>query len=220
MLNIQRFVFNPFQENCYVVSDSTNEAVIIDCGAFYGEERSTIVEHIRNNKLTVRHLLATHAHIDHNFGNNTIYDTFGISPEVHYKDSLLMKQLPEQAMVFCNYNLNYEMPPVARFIQDADTIRFGTHIISVIPAPGHTPGSVFFYCKEENIAFSGDTLFQNSIGRTDLWQGSYDDIIISLDKIGKLLPAETAILPGHGPNTTIGKEKRNNPYMQMQTDKQ
>ena len=213
MLNIERFVCNPFQENSYVVSDETKDGVIIDCGTFSKEERKAIIDYITNNKITIKHLLATHAQIDHNFGNNTIFEYLGIQPEVYYKDECLMNSLKEQAMSFCNYRLNYDFPSVGKYLKDDDNISFGSHKLTIIPTPGHTPGSVFYYCEDENIAFSGDTLFRMSIGRTDFDFGSYSDIQDSLMKISKVLPKDTVILPGHGPKTTIGEEIAMNPYI-------
>lgn len=213
MLNIEHFVCNPFQENCYIVSDETQEAVIIDCGAFYPEERKAVVDYIWYNNLKPTHLIATHAHIDHNFGNNTIFSEFGLRPEVCDKDELLMGKLSEQALAFCNYRLDYEMPGVGKYLTENDCILFGNHKFTIIPTPGHTPGSVFFYCEEEGLAFSGDTLFRMSIGRTDFELGSYKDICDSLRNIITILPEDTKILPGHGPCTTIAEEARMNPYM-------
>ena len=148
MLNIQRFVVNPFQENCYVIYDETKEAVIIDCGAFYPEERSAIVKFICDNELSPRHLIATHGHVDHNFGNDTVFSAFGLLPEVHKKDAGLMSQLSEQAMAFCQHEISGNVPAVGAFFADGDNIAFGVHKLAVIPTPGHTPGSVFFYCEE------------------------------------------------------------------------
>lgn len=212
-MKIERFVVNPFQENTYIVSDETGEGVVIDCGAFFEEERKAIVNYIKDNNITIRHLIATHAHIDHCFGNNTIYDVFGVKPEVYKYDEYLMSKLAKQALDFCNYNLGYEMPPVGKYLNETDVIEFGTHRLSIIPTPGHTPGSVFFYCKEEDVAFSGDTLFNMSIGRTDFEKGSYKDIMDSLQKLKECLPHHTVVLPGHGPKTTIGNEINCNPYM-------
>lgn len=212
-MKIERFVVNPFQENTYIVSDETGEGVVIDCGAFFEEERKAIVNYIKDNNITIRHLIATHAHIDHCFGNNTIYDVFGVKPEVYKYDEYLMAKLANQALDFCNYNLGYEMPPVGKYLNETDVIEFGTHRLSIIPTPGHTPGSVFFYCKEEDVAFSGDTLFNMSIGRTDFEKGSYKDIMDSLQKLKECLPHHTVVLPGHGPKTTIGNEINCNPYM-------
>lgn len=212
MMKIERFEVNPFQENCYIVSDETGEGVIIDCGAFYSEERKAVVEYVKDNRIELKHLLSTHAHIDHNFGNNTIYEHFGLKPEVHGADEILMGKLAEQAQLFCNYRLDYAMPPVGKYLTETDTIKFGTHTLSIINTPGHTPGSSFFYCKEEGVAFSGDTLFKMSIGRTDFELGNYKDIMKSLAKVAEQLPDNTTILPGHGPRTTIKAEKEGNMY--------
>lgn len=211
-MRIERFELNPFQENCYVVSDESNEGIIIDCGAFYTEERKAIVKYVKDNNIRLKHLLATHAHIDHNFGNNTIYEAFNLKPEVYGEDEYMMSKLPQQAMMFCNYKLDYEMPPVGRLLKADDTIHVGRHTFTVIPTPGHTKGSVFFYCKEQKVAFSGDTLFKMSIGRTDFEQGSFSDIIDSLKKLKDLIEPDTVILPGHGPKTTLDYELKYNPY--------
>ena len=215
MMKIERFEVNPFQENCYIVSDDIGEGIIIDCGAFYEEERKAVVEYVMDNGIELKHLISTHGHIDHNFGNNTIYERFGLKPEVHAADEPLMSKLGEQALMFCNYRLNYEMPPVGRYLSEADTIRFGNHELNIISTPGHTPGSVFFYCKEEGVAFSGDTLFRMSIGRTDFELGSYKDIMDSLRQLPTILPDDTTILPGHGPRTTMKAEKQDNPYLRQ-----
>ena len=212
MINIQRFVCNMIQENCYIAYDETQECVIIDCGAFYQEERQAIVNYIHDNKLKPKHLISTHGHIDHNFGNNTISDAFGINPEVYSKDEFLMKKLDEQAESITGIKLDYAMPPVGKYLQATDSICFGNHRLSTIETPGHTPGSVFFYCEEEGVAFSGDTLFHLSIGRTDLEGGSMFQIIQSLRRISQL-PDSTIILPGHGERTTIGTELAGNPYL-------
>ena len=206
-MNIQRFECNPFQENCYVVNDETQEAVIIDCGAFYPEERQAIVNYIRNNQLNIKHLLVTHAHIDHNFGNNTLYEEFGLQPEVYGLDEALMKSLDKQFFYFLGYQLPYALPPVLRYLETSDILTFGTHQIKIIPTPGHTPGSVIYYCEAEKIAFSGDTLFRHSYGRTDLEGGNNSDMMASLAKIQQELPADTHVLCGHGPDTTVGEEK-------------
>ena len=213
MLDIRRFAVNPFQENCYIVSDSTKEAVIIDCGAFYEEERRAVVGYIKDDGLVPKRLLATHGHIDHNFGNNTVFDTFGLKPEVSGSDAALMDRLAEQAMVLCQISLDYKMPPVGRYLEENEEVAFGSHTLAVLPTPGHSPGSVLFWCKEEGVAFSGDTLFCGSIGRTDFWQGSYSDIMSSLERLKAQLPADTAILPGHGPQTTMAAELADNPYL-------
>lgn len=213
MLKIETFVFNPFQENCYIVSDNSGEAIIIDCGAFFKEERDEIIEYINNNKLEVKGLYATHGHIDHNFGINTIYEHFNCKPQVHINDQKLIEKLPQQALVFCNIKLDYEIPPMGTYLNDEETIKFGEHQLRIIHTPGHSLGSVIFYCEEEKIAFTGDTLFRMSIGRTDLEGGSYEMIVNSLRKIKATLPEDTTILPGHGSSSTIKEEILMNPYL-------
>lgn len=200
------------QENCYIISDETKECVICDCGAYYPAERAAIVDYIRDNGLTPVHLLSTHGHIDHNFGNNTIFDEFGLKPEVHKEDQHLMDMLAEQAEALVGITLDYAMPPVGKYFGDGDEITFGSHRLKVIETPGHSKGSVFFYCPEEAIALSGDTLFRNSIGRTDYLGGSMFQIIQSLRMICQL-PDNTVVYPGHGPQTTIGTELSSNPYL-------
>lgn len=212
-MEIKTFVCNMLEENCYVVSDETKECVIIDCGAFYGEERDAIVRYIDNNQLKPVHLLATHGHLDHNFGNNTILEHYGLKPEVAEGDRNMMNNYNQQAQKFYGMQLNFELPEAGSVIADNQDITFGNHKLKVIPTPGHSKGSVTFYCKEENVAFTGDTLFQQSIGRTDLHGGSMMQIIQSL-RILAQLPDETVVKPGHGNDTTIGRELESNPFME------
>ena len=212
-MEIKTFVCNMLEENCYVVSDETKECVIIDCGAFYGEERDAIVRYIDNNQLKPVHLLATHGHLDHNFGNNTILEHYGLKPEVAEGDRNMMNNYNQQAQKFYGMQLNFELPEAGSVITDNQDITFGNHKLKVIPTPGHSKGSVTFYCKEENVAFTGDTLFQQSVGRTDLHGGSMMQIIQSL-RILAQLPDETVVKPGHGNDTTIGRELESNPFME------
>ena len=199
------------KENCYVVSDSSKECVIIDCGAYYEEERRAIVDYILNDNLKPVHLLVTHGHLDHNFGNNTVFDEFGLKPEAGYGDRELIENLKGQAKDTFGVEVDYDFPAVGHYFDDEEVISFGNHQFSIIPTPGHTPGGVTFYCKEEKVAFTGDTLFKGSIGRTDLG-GSMFMIINSLRELAQL-PDDTTILPGHGDSTTIGDELAHNPYM-------
>ena len=211
MLNIKRVVCN-IQENCYIVSDDSKECIIVDCGAYYANERKAIVEYIRKNELTPKHLVATHGHIDHIFGNNTIFEEFGLRAEVHTADKFLIEQAAFQAEQIMGVRLEYDMPPIRKYLTDKDVIAFGNHIFTIIETPGHSPGSIFLYCEKEHVAFSGDTLFHYSIGRTDLEGGSMFQIIQSIRMICQL-PDDTVIYPGHGDKTTIGIELAGNPYM-------
>lgn len=211
-MKIKAITCNMLQENCYVVSDETRQCVIIDCGAYYEAERKALVAYINDEHLKPVHLLVTHGHLDHNFGNNTVYENFGLQPEVSEADLKMMENLASQAKTFYQLDLNYNFPAVGRTFQPNEVISFGNHQLSVIETPGHSRGSVTFYCKEENVAFTGDTLFKTSIGRTDFPGGSMFQIINSLRLLAQL-PDNTTVYPGHGEPTGIGWELAHNPYM-------
>ena len=180
-IKIVRFVCNPIQENCYVVSDSTGEAVIVDCGAYFPEEKQAIQQYISDNNLKVRHLLVTHNHFDHVFGNDFMDETYGLQPFGRSKESGLWELQPE-------------------------TVSFGNHTFEIIPAPGHSPDGVVYYCRKEQVAFTGDTLFKQSYGRTDLEGGNYDTLMATLHKLTVVLPSDTQLLPGHGGHTYMDDE--------------
>ena len=213
MIQIKRFTCNPLEENCYVVSDDTQECVIIDCGAFYQEENNAIINYIQKGNLSPVHLIATHGHLDHNFGNSTIFNEFGLKVEVCSEDDYLIEDLPKQATDLFGIDINHDQPEVGRWLKDGDTITFGTHTLKVLQTPGHTPGSALIYCEEEHTCFTGDTLFRMSIGRTDFEGGSWSEMCNSLKQVLAALPADTKVYPGHGPLTTIGEEVQYNPYM-------
>ncbi len=213
MLNIKTFVCNLLSENTYVVSDETNECVIIDCGAYYEEERAAILNYISNNHLKPVHLLATHGHFDHNYGIDTIDEAYGLKVEIAAEDDFLITDLPGQFKSIVGVELKRKFPPVGHYFEDDEIIRFGNHQLEILKTPGHTPGGVIFYCEKEHVAFSGDTLFKMSIGRTDFDRGNYNDLMASLHDVVAKLPAETTIYSGHGPKTTIAEELRYNPYL-------
>ena len=213
MITVKRFTCNVLAENCYVVSDESHEAVIIDCGVMYQEEGIAITQYIRDNGLHPLHLLCTHGHFDHCMGNGLIYREFGLKPEAHTGDQFLMETMQQQTTDILGVALPMEVPPVGRYLTDKDAITFGSHTLRILHTPGHTPGGVTYYCKEEGIAFSGDTLFRMSIGRTDFDGGSYEQIVHSLREVLGVLPPDTKVYPGHGPETTIADEIRYNPYM-------
>ena len=212
MINVQVFTCNMLQENCFVVSDETKECAIIDCGAFYQEERDMIFNYIKKNQLKPKHLLATHGHLDHNFGNSYMQKGFGLTPKVHHKDKFLMESIKQQAQLLLGLDLTEEQPKDIDYLTKDDIIEFGNQRFTIIETPGHTPGSVFFYNEKEHIAFSGDTIFKRSIGRTDLEGGSMFQMIQTLRFVSQL-PDKTILYPGHGESTTIGDELNSNPYI-------
>lgn len=213
MLCIQRFIVNMIQENCYIVNDETNEGVIIDCGAFYREEKEAIKKYIEDKHLTIKHLLDTHLHFDHVLGNEYLFDVFHLQPEANDRDLSLYQNIDKQLTDFIGLqNYPIHLPPLKRSLDEGDTVTFGTHTFSVIATPGHTPGGIEFYCKEEKVLFSGDSLFRRSIGRTDFPGGDYNSLIKSLKEKILTLPEDVKVLPGHSLSTTIGNERKTNPY--------
>lgn len=213
MIQVKSFVFNLLQENTYIVSDESNECVIIDCGAYYQEERSAIQQYIANEHLKPVHLLSTHGHFDHNFGIDTIFEAYGLKVEIHQEDEFLITDIPGNFEAMAGVPLRRQYPEVGRFFSDTEVIRFGNHELKVLHTPGHTPGGVCFYCETEHVVFTGDTLFKMSVGRTDFERGSYEDLMTSLKQVLAKLPAETVVYSGHGPFSTIGEELRYNPYL-------
>lgn len=214
MLNIKTFVCNPLRENTYVVSDETRECVIIDCGVWYDAEKEALKEYIESNHLTPVHLIATHGHIDHHLGDRFVYDTWGLKPELHGADEKHMQMMPEQAMAICGISglTADDFAPVGQYLTGDDVVSFGSHELTIIETPGHSAGSVAFVCEQEKVAFTGDTLFQGTIGRTDIAGGSMFLIILSLRQLCQL-PDDIRVFPGHGTTTTIGAEVSTNPYL-------
>jgi len=213
MIKIKPFAFNLLQENTYVVSDDSLDCIIIDCGAYYDDERKAITEYISSQGLKPRRLLATHGHWDHNLGIDTIYQTYGLQVEAALEDEFIITDIPRNFQSIIGAPLRREYPAVGRFFDEDEIIRFGSHELQVLKTPGHSPGSVVFYCKQEHIAFTGDTLFRMSVGRTDFEGGSHEALMNSLHNVLAKLPPETVILTGHGPKSTIGEEIKYNPYM-------
>ena len=213
MLTIKTFPFNLLQENTYVVSDETRDCVIIDCGAYYDDERKAITDYISTQGLNPCRLLATHGHWDHTLGIDTIYQTYGLQVEAAKEDEFIITDIPRNFQSIIGAPLRREYPAVGRFFDDDEIIRFGTHELQILKTPGHSPGSVVFYCQQEHIAFTGDTLFRMSVGRTDFQGGSHEALMDSLHNVLAKLPPETVILPGHGPQSTISEEMKYNPYM-------
>lgn len=212
MMTVKTFACNQLQENTYVVSDDTRECVIIDCGAYYDDEFQAIQNYIDAQQLKPVHLLATHGHFDHNFGNNFVFKAYGLKVEISADDAYLINDLPGQFESMIGFPLHRDYPEVGHFFEDGEVIRFGNHTFEILKTPGHTPGGVTFYNQEESIAFTGDTLFRMSIGRTDFDRGSYQDIIASLQNVIGKLPHDTVVYSGHGPKTTIAEELQYNPY--------
>lgn len=209
---IKTFTFNPFQENTFILHDETNEAVIIDAGCFNDGEKRLIEHYFEENKLSLKRLINTHLHLDHQFGNKFIFDTFGVAPEAGQEDEFLLGNVAAQARSF-GLPFNEEAQPLSAYIIENQEIKFGNSSLMAIHVPGHSPGSMAFYSEKDGVLFAGDVLFQGSIGRTDLVKGDYATLISSITKKLLPLPDSTVVYCGHGPTTTIGNEKKNNPYL-------
>lgn len=214
MLTIKTFPVNMLQENCYIVSDETHECVIIDCGAQYSQECKAIQQYIESHQLKPVHLLNTHLHFDHVMGNAFIARTFQLQTEANTRDQFLYDDIESQFQMFMGMSYHEEFPcHIAKDLDENDKVTFGSHTFRIIATPGHTPGGICFYCPEEEVLFSGDSLFKFSIGRTDLPRGNGKDLIYSLQQKVMTLPSSTQVYPGHGPATLIADEKINNPYL-------
>lgn len=213
MFEIKTFSVNTLGENTYIVSDETRECVIIDCGAMFPDEEEAIKAYIADNSLTVKHHLLTHAHFDHVFGCPFISREYGVNPTLHRDDKHLYDSLDEQAKKYMGIELPIQLPPIQQLLLHDSKVSFGNHQLRVIHTPGHSRGSVFYVCDDEHVAFSGDTLFRASIGRTDLEEGSTPDILNSLQQKVAKIPWETKVYPGHGADTTIRIEMLSNPYL-------
>ena len=212
MLHIQRFVVNMIEENCYLLWDETGEAAIVDCGAYFDEDREEIQKFVAEKKLNIVLHLLTHGHFDHIFGAQFVSDTYGVLPQMAKTETENYSSQNEQLRMFLHRDLPLSIPPFGKILDDGETITFGHQKFTVIYTPGHTPGGVCYYNEKEKVLLSGDSLFQGSIGRTDFPGGSGRDLIASLSQRVLTLPDDVTVLPGHGPQTTIGDEKRNNPY--------
>ena len=213
MIEIKLFTCNFIEENCYVVSDESGEAVIIDCGAFFPEDKTRISDYIAEKALKPVRLLCTHGHFDHVFGAQYCADTYGLSPELSAAEQTTYAAAAEQMRAFLHRDFPLSLPAAATPFNDGDTLHFGNHSLRVIATPGHTPGGVCYYFPQEEVLFSGDTLFCESVGRTDLPGGSMSALIRSIKEKVFKLPDLTIVYTGHGEPTKIGDEKRYNPFI-------
>lgn len=211
-MTIKTFTFNPFQENTYLIYDQTNEAIVVDAGCLNNTENQILVNFISENNLVVKRVINTHLHLDHQFGNKFLVETYGIKPEACSEDEFLLDNVVAQARLF-GFQLEDGAQELGGYISDNQAINFGNSELKTIHVPGHSPGSMAFYSEKDNFLIAGDVLFRGSIGRTDLVRGDYATLILSISKKLLILPEETVVYCGHGPTTTIGYEKENNPYL-------
>lgn len=213
-MEIQSFEFNLFGVNTYIIFDTnTCEAAIVDPGMTTERECARIDNYIESNGLRVKYLINTHMHIDHLFGDEYIEEKYGVGISASTDDSILSSRIAEQARMF---RLRTDMPEMLKVdnpLKNGDRLMLGAEPIDIIAVPGHSPGSIALYCPESKFVVTGDALFKNSIGRTDLPGGSHEQLISSITKRLLTLPPDTTVYPGHGPSTTIESELRHNPFL-------
>jgi hydroxyacylglutathione hydrolase len=211
-MKIKVFEFSPIQENTYVLYDDSKSCIIIDPGCYFDYERDELVQFIDESSLKPMMLINTHCHLDHVFGNKFIAEKYNLIPHIHKNEKSLLDMAPASGLM---YNLpfdNYQGELI--YLEDGQKITFGNDVLEVILAPGHSPGSLCFYAEKYGFLIGGDVLFQNSIGRTDLPGGDYETLIRSIKERILVLPDQTIVYSGHGPSTTVGRERMNNPFLQ------
>lgn len=215
-MNIKQFVFNPFGVNCYVLSNSNGETILIDPSVSNTREQAALADYIKNEKLKVVRVLNTHLHLDHVLGNAFVERTFGIKAEAHKDDEFLLGLQKEQAQMF-GLPCNDPAPALGNNLNDGDIVEIAEIRLQVIHVAGHSPGGLAFFCEnpgkvngQDNVPpllFSGDILFAGSRGRSDLYGGDEYALVNGIKNKLLKLPAETVVFPGHGPSTTIADEK-------------
>jgi glyoxylase-like metal-dependent hydrolase (beta-lactamase superfamily II) len=207
------FAVNPFEMNCYIYYDEkSNEGVIIDPGAYTPYEKNLIEKFINTNGLNIKLILNTHGHIDHILGNVWAKELFNVPLLMHKDDLPLIEHSVEQGKMF---GIDFPKPSLPdKYISENDKIEVGDTTFEIIHTPGHSPGSVCFVDEKNKIIFGGDCVFKGSVGRTDLWMGDMDVLLDSINNKIFKYGDDFIIYPGHFEETTIGEEKRSNPFLQ------
>lgn len=211
MLQIKSFVFSPIQENTYLLYNEFMDCIIIDPGCYFPEENDELKGFITQSNLTPRMLLNTHCHLDHVFGNKFVAETWGLTLQLNEKEKKLLDYAPASGLMYNMPFDNYAGDFI--YLKEGEIIKLGEDELRVIEAPGHSPGHICFYCAKQHFIISGDVLFNRSIGRTDLPGGNHQILLKNIREKLFVLPDETVVYSGHGPETTIGEEKQYNPFL-------
>jgi hydroxyacylglutathione hydrolase len=212
MTNVHVFEFNPFSENTYVLYDETRECAIFDPGCFMGEEKEALRDFIREEKLRPVRLINTHCHLDHVFGNAFVHNTWNLGLEIHRLELPLLERFPIVCQMY-GISGGEQSPLPAAYLEAGGTVEFGKTRLRMLFTPGHSPGSLSFYNERDGFVLSGDVLFLESIGRTDLPGGNFETLIHSIRTQLFELPGETVVYSGHGASTTIRHEREYNPFV-------
>ncbi|MDX1956492.1 MAG: MBL fold metallo-hydrolase [Chitinophagaceae bacterium] len=213
MWHVKAFTFNPVQENTYVLYNEEDECLIIDPGCYFPEEKDELKTFIDQSGLIPRRLLNTHCHLDHVFGNKFVAETWNLPLHLHPAEQKVLEFAPSSGEMWNLPFENYAGELV--FLEEDGEIVLGPDRLKILFTPGHSPGSVSFYSEADGFVIGGDVLFNGSVGRTDLPGGSFSTLFQSIQTRFFTLPDETRVYSGHGPVTTIGFEKMNNPYVKL-----
>jgi len=213
MLQVYSFVFSPMEENSYVLYDETGECILLDPGCYDARERNEFFAFIEAKNLRPVRLINTHTHLDHILGNYFVSEKYKLFPEYHILEDPLIRY----ASVFAeNFGLDYSPSPLAKtYLKENEMLRFGNTELEILFTPGHSPGSLSFFNKNQGILLSGDVLFKGSIGRTDLPYGNTEQLMETLKQLVRILPEETRVFSGHGLSTTLKHELETNPYLAL-----
>ena len=211
MIKVGVLPFNPFQENTIILSDESGECVIVDAGNYNPQEDAALSKYITDNGLKPIMAVNTHGHVDHMLGVNYVKETYGIPFAIHGKDKFLIDSAPTHGAIY-GFKVD-KVPTVDIDLEGQKALKFGNTVFQIIETPGHTPGHVAFYNSDNKLLLTGDTLFRESIGRTDLPGGDYSWIMRSI--LDKLIPLgdDVHFYPGHGMESTIGHESLYNPFV-------
>lgn len=210
---VKSFEFNMFGENTYIVYDpETKDAAVIDPGMMNRRECEVLFRFIADNRLNLVHIILTHLHVDHVMGVNAVKGKYEVESSAHQADEFLGKRIQEQIQMF---HLPMQMGNIHidKYLSDGQKIRIGNGELTVLSVPGHSPGGIALYSPKDGFVITGDALFKGSIGRTDLPGGDYATLINAISSKLITLPDSTVVYPGHGPATTVGNEKKMNPYL-------
>jgi hydroxyacylglutathione hydrolase len=211
MLSIKSFVFNPIQENTYVLWNEKDASAIIDPGCYFANERRILEDFVEAEGLNPKYLLNTHCHLDHVFGNKFIHEKYNLGLHLHEKEKLVLDQAPASGLQWGMPFENYRGELI--FLKPGDRIKLGDDELQVLFTPGHSPGSICFYSEAEKFVVSGDVLFRLGVGRTDLPGGDHQRLLTSISEVLFSLPDEVIVYPGHGEPTSVGYEKKHNPFL-------
>ncbi|HPR01105.1 MAG TPA: MBL fold metallo-hydrolase [Saprospiraceae bacterium] len=210
-MRLHYFTFNPFQENTYILSAEDGSAIVIDPGCYTEEEEQELITYLEKEHLKPVRLLNTHCHLDHVFGNAFVAKFYGLEVEIHPGEQIVLDQALSMSHL---YGIPMTPSPVPKHsLLPGISIPLGDDQLEILFTPGHSPASISLYCKNQGFLIAGDVLFQESIGRTDLPGGNMATLLKSIREAFFVLPDDTLVYPGHGPHTTIGHERRHNPFL-------